>query len=517
MPVAEPLPILAGMADSEGSRRRRPVRAPRAPAPAYVTRTIPYYALLDEEALERIEDQAFRLLQEYGIQFHDAPDALARWRAHGAEVRDSRVRIPKEMLQALLASAPSEFTQVARNPARSVRIGGTAQVFAPVYGSPFVRDLERGRRYGTLEDLQNLIRLTQQLPALHHSGFVTCEPCDVPVSKRHLDMLLAHMTLTDKPHLGAITAKSRAEDSVAMARILHGEATFDSQCVIMANVNTNSPMLVDKVVTDAAEVYSGNGQGLIVVPFILSGAMGPVTTAAAIAQALAEAMAVGAYTQLVRPGAPFILGNFLSSMNLRSGAPTFGMPEPLMSNLAIGQLARRLKLPLRCGGALTASKLPDAQAAYESADSMLSTVLGGANFVLHAAGWLEGGLATGYEKLILDADRLGAYEVVLRGFATDDDALGRHAYADVEPGGHFLGSAHTLAHYTTAFYEASMSDSNSVEQWIEQGSKDAALRAHERCKALLAAYEAPPIDAARLEALEDYVARRKSELPDAWY
>jgi trimethylamine--corrinoid protein Co-methyltransferase len=276
-------------------------------------------------------------------------------------------------------------------------------------------------------------------------------------------------------------------------------------------------MLVDKVVTEAAAVYCGAGQGLIAVPFILSGAMGPVTTAAAIAQALAEAMIVGAYTQLIRPGAPFILGNFLSSMNLRSGAPTFGMPEPLMSNLVIGQLARRLNLPLRCGGALTASKLPDFQAAAESADSMLSTVLGGANFVLHAAGWLEGGLATGYEKLVLDADRLGAYEVVLGGFATDDDALGTEAYADVEPGGHFLGSAHTLAHYRTAFYEAQLSDSNSVEQWEEQGSKDAARRAYDRWNALLKAYEAPPVELSRLEALEDYVARRKAELPDAWY
>ena len=245
--------------------------------------------------------------------------------------------------------------------------------------------------------------------------------------------------------------------------------------------------------------------------------MGPVTTAGAIAQALAEAMMEGAYTQAVRPGAPFILGNFLSSMNLRSGAPTFGMPEPLMSNLAIGQLARRLNLPLRCGGALTASKLPDAQAAAESADSMLSTVLGGAHFVLHAAGWLEGGLATGYEKLVLDADRLGAYETVLRGFATDDDALGRDAYSDVEPGAHFLGSAHTLSHYRTAFYEAPLSDSNSVEQWEEQGGKDAARRAYDRWNQLLHDYAPPPMDPAVRESLDDYVARRKRELPDAWY
>jgi trimethylamine--corrinoid protein Co-methyltransferase len=204
-------------------------------------------------------------------------------------------------------------------------------------------------------------------------------------------------------------------------------------------------------------------------------------------------------------------------MNLRSGAPTFGMPEPLMSNLVIGQLARRLNVPLRCGGALTASKVADFQAAAESADSMLSTVLGGANFVLHAAGWLEGGLATGYEKLVLDADRLGAYEVVLNGFSTDDDAVGRDAYGDVEPGGHFLGSAHTLAHYTSAFYEAQLSDSNSVEQWEEQGSKDAQRRAFERWNKLLAEYEAPPLEPAKREALEAYVAQRKEQLPEAWY
>lgn len=501
-------------------RRRLRSRASGAPdsvAPAYVSRRIPYYALLDDEALDRIERRAFELLETVGIEFREAPDALRRWRAAGAEVFGTRVRPPRELLRQLLAAAPAEFEQVARNPARSVRIGGQHQVFAPVYGSPFVRDLEGGRRYGTLADFERLVKLTQQLDPLHHSGFVTCEPCDVPVSKRHLDMLLAHMTLTDKPHLGAITEKSRAEDSVAMARLLHGTEVVDRHCVILGNVNTNSPLLVDRVVTDAADVYCSAGQGLIVVPFILSGAMGPVTTAGAIAQALAEALVVGAYTQLVRAGAPFVLGNFLSSMNLRSGAPTFGMPEPVMSNLAIGQLARRLNLPLRCGGALTASKLADAQAAAESADSMLSTVLGGANFVLHAAGWLEGGLTTGYEKLVLDADRLGAYAVLLHGFATDDDALATTAYADVEPGGHFLGSAHTLSHYRTAFYEAALSDSNSVEQWEEEGSRDAATRAYTRWQRLLADYVPPPLDPAVHEALTDYVARRKRELPDAWY
>ncbi len=233
--------------------RGRRTRIPQGAGPAYVTRVLPWYAMLDDEALVRIETQALRLLERTGIEFRDDPDALRRWRAAGADVSGTRVRTAPELVRALLASAPEEFTQVARNPARSVRIGGSHAVFAPVYGSPFVRDLEGGRRYGTLEDFRRLVQLTHQLSPLHHSGFVTCEPCDVPVSKRHLDMLLAHMTLTDKPHLGAITERSRAEDSVAMARLLHGAETFDRHCVILGNVNTNSPLLVDKVVTQSSD------------------------------------------------------------------------------------------------------------------------------------------------------------------------------------------------------------------------------------------------------------------------
>ena len=510
------------MAEATRRTRQRRARGPSrervvAAAPAYVTREIPFYAMLDEEALVRIEQQADRIIQEIGLEFREDEEALRIWREAGADVQGTRVRAPRGMVRQLCETAPREFEQVARNPARNVRIGGNHQVFALVYGSPFVRDLEGGRRYGTLEDFQRLVKITHMLPSLHHSGFVTCEPCDVPVSKRHLDMVFTHMTCTDKPHLGAITEMSRAEDSVAMARILHGDEIFDNHCVIMGNVNTNSPLLVDKVVTEAIRTYSAAGQGMIVAPFILGGAMGPVTTAASIAQALAEAMMCCAFSQLVRPGSPFILGNFLSSMSLKSGAPTFGMPEPLMSNLVIGQLARRLGVPLRCGGSLTASKVADAQAAAESADSMLSTALGGANYVLHAAGWLEGGLCTGYEKLVIDADRLGSYQVVLRGLRTDDNALGLEAYADVEPAGHFLGSAHTMANYETAYYDARLSDSENVESWEERGAKDTNERAFERWNELLREYAAPPLQPEKHEALEAYVAKRKEALPDAWY
>ncbi|MFT5505712.1 MAG: trimethylamine--corrinoid protein Co-methyltransferase [Gammaproteobacteria bacterium] len=499
-----------------GGRSRNRVRATVA-APPYITRQIPYYAFLDEENLVKLEDQADWLIQEVGIEFRDDKEALKIWKEAGADIKGTRVRLDRGLARELCKTAPAEFAQYSRNPARTVRIGGRSQVFAPVYGPPFVRDQKGGRRYGSYADFVNLVKITSQLPSLHHSGLVIVEPCDLPVSKRHLDMVYAHMKFSDKPHLGAITEKSRAQDSVDMARILHGKDFMEEHCVIMGNVNTNSPLMVDRVVTEAARVYCGANQGLVVAPFILGGAMGPVTTAASIAQAFAEAMMVGAFTQLVRPGAPFVMGNFLSSMSLKTGAPTFGMPEPVMSNLVIGQLARRLGVPLRSGGSLTASKLPDAQAAYESADSMFSTALGGANFVLHAAGWLEGGLCTGYEKLVMDADRLGAYQVMLSGMPMDENALARSAYAEVEPAEHFLGCSHTMANYETAYYDAKLSDSNNVEQWEEDGSLDTASSAYERWNQLLRDHQVPKLDQAKDEELCDYIKKRKAEIPDAWY
>ncbi len=487
-------------------------------ASPHIRRTLPFFDVLDEEKIAQLEAQVDWILEDVGIAFRDDPEALSLWKKEGARIEGDIVRPAADWIRHLCRKAPKEFTQLARNPERSVTIGGMNQVFAPIYGAPFVRDLEGGRRYGDIAAFQDLVRLTYLHPNLHHGGLVTCEPCDIPVSKRHLDMLYAHMTLSDKPHLGAITEMSRAQDSVDMAEILFGREVMDDNCVILGNVNTNSPLLVDKVVTQAARVYSSRGQGMIVVPFILTGAMGPVSTAASVAQAMAEALIVCAYIQLLRPGAPFVLGNFLSSMSLKSGAPTFGMPEPVMSNYAIGQLARRAGLPLRCGGSLTASKIEDAQAAYESADSMHSTMLAGAHFVLHAAGWLEGGLCTGFEKLIMDADRLGSYQKVLsEGLDTSEEAFAREAYSEVEPGGHFLGCSHTMRNYQTAFYTPELSDSENVESWQEGGSKDMRQRAYERWTGMIKSYEPPPIDPAVKEALQAFVAKRKEELPDAWY
>jgi trimethylamine--corrinoid protein Co-methyltransferase len=472
---------------------------------------------LSEEDLVKLEGQVDWLIENIGLEFRDDPEALRVWKKAGADVQGTRVKADAQMIRALCAKAPSQFTQVARNPERSVVLGGNNQVFAPVYGSPFVRDLEGGRRYGDLEAFENLVKLTQMLPSLHHGGFVTCEPCDIPVSKRHLDMLFTHMTCSDKPHLGAITEKSRAQDSIDMAEIVFGRKVMDENCVIMGNINTNSPLLVDRVVTEAIQVYCSRGQGVVIVPFILSGAMGPVSTAASITQAMAEVMMCCAFAQIIRPGAPVVMGNFLSSMSLKTGAPTFGMPEPVLSNYVVGQLTRRLGLPLRCGGSLTASKTTDAQAAYESADSMHSTMMAGSHFTLHAAGWLEGGLVTGFEKLVMDADRLGGYQKVLGGLDVSDNALARDAYAEVEPGGHFLGCSNTMANYKTAFYDPVLTNSDNVEQWEEQGSKDMERRAYERWNAMLKTYEAPPIDIAMRDELQAFVERRKTELPDAWY
>ncbi|NCZ65351.1 MAG: trimethylamine methyltransferase, partial [Rhodobacteraceae bacterium] len=382
------------------------------PSP-HIQRSVPHFDVLDEAQLQQLDQQVDWLIENIGVAFRDDPVALDIWRAAGVMPTGEHgdlIRADAQWIRELVAKAPSQFTQISRNPARNVTIGGNHQVFAPIYGAPFVRDLEKGRRYAAFDDYEKLLKLVYMHPNLHHGGLVICEPTDIPVSKRHLDMVYAQMTLSDKPHLGAITEKSRAQDSVDMVEIMFGADAMEEHVCIMANVNTNSPLLVDRVVSEAIQVYSSRGQAMVVTPFILTGAMGPVSTAASVAQAVAESMMCCAFAQLVRPGAPFVMGNFLSSMSLKSGAPTFGMPEPVLSNYVIGQMARRLGLPLRCGGSLTASKIEDAQAAYESADSMHSTMLAGSNYTLHAAGWLEGGLSTGFEKLIMDADRLGSYQ-----------------------------------------------------------------------------------------------------------
>ena len=507
---------------SETRRRRGGGRLARKAAQAaaatveepFLQRAGAPFELLDEEALVRIEEAAETLLAEVGVAFQEFPQAVELWREAGADIDGELVRFPRGLCRQIVRSnAPAVYVQHARNPARSVRIGGNATVFAPNYGSPFVTDLDRGRRYATLEDFRNAVKLTYALPHLHHSGGTICEPVDVPVNKRHLDMVYAHLRFSDKPFMGSVTADERAADSVEMARIAFGGDLAD-RTVMTSLINASSPMRWDATMLGAATTYARANQACVVSPFILAGAMSPVTVAGLAAQALAEALSGMAYLQLVRPGAPVIFGAFASTMSMASGAPTFGTPEAGQAIYVMAALARRVGVPFRSGGQFTSSKAPDAQAAYESAHTLLPTLQAGVNFVLHAAGWLEGGLALSYEKLILDADQLGAMATYARGVDTSENGLALEAFRTNAHGDHFLGNPHTLANFETAFWRSELADHNSYEQWAEEGSLSAAQRANTRWKQMLAAYEPPPLDDAVDAELLDFVARRKAEMPD---
>ena len=503
---------------SGGRAARRESRAAKVTAAApYLIRGIPCQEVLNEEGLARIEANADQLLQDIGIEFRDDEEVLELWRGAGADVRDQRVRFPKGLLRQLIATAPAQFTQHARNPARNVEIGGDNIVFAPVYGPPFVRDMDGGRRYGTIEDFRNFVKLAYLSPHIHHSGGTVCEPVDLPVNKRHLDMVYSHIKLSDKPFMGSVTAPERAQDSVDMAKLVFGDEFVEHNVVMVNLINANSPLLFDGTMLGALKVYARHHQACVVSPFILSGAMSPVTVAGTLSQLLAEAMAGVALTQIIRPGVPVIFGTFVSSISMQSGAPTFGTPESNLLLLGAAQLARRLNLPFRSGGALCASKVTDAQAAYESANTLQATMNGGVNFVLHGAGWLEGGLCSSYEKFVMDCDQLGMMAVYAKGVDLSENGQAMDAIHEVGPGGHFLGCDHTQRNFEQAFYISGIADNNSVEQWEIDGSLDATARANGLWKQMLADYMAPELDPAIDEALGEFITNKKAAVPDSTY
>ena len=482
----------------------------------YLTRLIKPYEMVSEEGLQTLEDNADAILEEIGVEIRDYPSAIERFKNAGAIVDGTRVRFPRGMCRSIIqASAPRIYTQHARNPENNVQIGGDATVFAPNYGSPFVHDLDNGRRYATIADFQNFVKLAYMSPYLHHSGGTVCEPVDIPVSKRHLDMVYAHIKYSDKGFMGSVTAGERAQDSVNMARIAFG-GDLQDRTVMTSLINASSPLVWDATMLESAEVYASNNQACIITPFILAGAMAPSTSAGVISQTLAESLVGMAFCQLVRPGAPVIFGSFASSMSMLTGAPTFGTPEPAMVLYTVAALARRLGVPFRSGGSLCASKLPDAQAAYESASTLIPTIMAGTNFVLHSAGWLEGGLAIGYEKFVLDCDQLGMMMTFGKGLDITENGQAMSAMRENEPGNHFLGTAHTLANFETAFYRSDTADNNSYEQWVEDGSLDASQRANRLWKERLASYQPPALDDAIDAELQEYIAKRKAVLPDTF-
>lgn len=499
-----------------GAARRAERTAVRIETAKYITRNIPNFELLSPEALDIIETNAEVVLAEIGVNFINNPGALELWRKAGAEVSGERVRIPRGLARKLCATAPSSFVQHARNPDKNVVIGGRNLVCAPVYGPPFVRDAAGGRRYATIGDFRKFVKLGHMAKYLHHSGGTLCEPTDVPVNKRHLDMLHAHMTLTDKPFMGSVTDPARARDSVEMCEILFGKDFVAQNAVLTSLININSPLTFDDVMMGALEVYARAGQACIISPFIVGGAMAPVSVAGTLTQVLAEVLAGIAYSQLLRPGTPVIFGAFVASIDMHSGAPTFGSPEASQILYGAGQLARRMRLPFRSGGGLCGSKLPDAQAAYETANTLNAALLGGVNFMLHACGWLEGGLVSSLEKFVMDADQLGVLQKLATGVAVDEDAQAMQAIAEVGPGGHYLGCAHTQANYQSAFWRSDLLDYQPFETWEEDGARDTAALAAIRVQHLLDNYRPPALDPDIAAALDQYVAAKKASMPDAF-
>lgn len=472
---------------------------------------LPVYELATEEGLEKIHAATLEVLSEVGIAFLD-DESQAILKENGVEVRDDIAYFDPVQVESMVAMAPSTFTQQARNPDNNLTIGGNYLCFAPVYGPPFVLNMDRGRREARLSDFQNFVKLAYLSPYIHHSGGTIVEPTDEPVETRHLDMVYSHIKYSNKAFMGSVTSADNAADSVKMAEIVFGAEKIREQPALLSLINISSPRRLDDRMLGALKVYAKARQAVLITPFILSGAMAPVSIAGTVVQQNAEALAGIVFAQMVNPGTPVVYGSFQSTVDLQSGAPVLGSPESQISLYTSAQLARRYKLPFRSGGMFASSKIPDAQAAYESVMIMLPAVLARVNFVLHAAGWLENGLTAGYEKFLLDCEILGMFHKFLKGLDLSEDALAMDSIRSVPPGGHHLGTPHTMEHFRSAFYRAELFDYNSAEQWQEEGSQDAYQRANKKYKQLLKAYEAPELDETVDEELQAFMARRKEEI-----
>jgi trimethylamine--corrinoid protein Co-methyltransferase len=474
---------------------------------------MPRYEILSADAMEVLDRGWRRIVSEIGVEFM-APRATELFRAAGQRVEDNNVRFDPEFVLEQVRKAPREFDIQARNPANTVHIGGDHMAFGGVYGPPFVRDGEV-RRDATMDDFRRFTMLAQSFPELDSAGGVICEPNDTPLDSRHLDMVFALQTLTDKIYMGNVVSGPNAADTIRMTEILFGgRETIERTPATVSLINCNSPLRWDDRMLDAQFEYSAANQAVVLTPFLLMGAMSPVSVPATLVQQIAEALTGIALSQLIRPGCPVIFGSFLSNINMQSGSPCFGTPESAIGLLCTGQIARHFGLPFRSGGALTSSQSPDAQSAYEALMTMLPTFLAGTNWVMHSAGWLEGGLVSSYEKFIVDIEILRMLQHQFRPLEIDEASLAFDAHVEVGHGGHFLGAAHTLERFRTCFYRPLLSSSDNYERWLRGGAKDAAARAAEIYRAKLDEYQAPPLDDAVRAELAEYVAIRRKELGD---
>jgi trimethylamine--corrinoid protein Co-methyltransferase len=479
--------------------------------------------VLSADQVGAIHEAALRILRDIGVEVLSG-DALDRFERAGASVvrtagaRSSagRVRLDPAQVDALAARAPARFELRARNPARSLTFGDRHLVVASVGGPAFVSDLDAGRRPGTLADLERFVRVIGALDVIHQEGGGPLEPLDLPAETRHLDVYRTLATLLDKPWQCLALGRGPVEDAVEVACLTLGadRETLARAPALMTVVNTNSPLRLDGPMADGLIAMAEHGQAVVATPFTLAGAMTPATLAGALAQQHAEALFMAALVQLVRSGAPVVYGGFTSNVDMRTGSPAFGTPEYVKAQLATGQLARHVGLPWRTSN-VTASPVVDAQAAYESAMSIWGALAGGANLLYQGAGWLEGGLTASFEKLVLDAELLAQMAELCVPFAVDEDALAIETIAEVGPGGHFFGTAHTLERFETAFYRSMLSEGRSVEAWREDGARTATERANRIWKQLLAEFEPPALEPSRADALDAFVARRKLEIAAA--
>jgi trimethylamine--corrinoid protein Co-methyltransferase len=497
-------------------RRERRARTPTLPdrLPARIENPFPPIDLFDAEQLARILAAAHRILAEGGLEIRSAR-ARAVYRRGGAQVDDATmmVRLPADVVRAHLAHAPERFVLHARNPDRHLAVGGRVINFGPVNGTPHVTDIAGGRRYGTLEDFAAILKVTHGLGVLHWQGGVVTEPTDIPVPVRHLEMYRAHIRCSDIVWAARGVGGIQAEDALAMSAIEHGCSIDDlaARPTLLTVTNVNSPRRVDEEILDNIMAMAVAGQCVVITPFTLMGAMAPVSLPGALAQQTAEAMGIIALCQMLRPGAPCVLGGFTSNVDMRTGSPAFGTPEYVHATLGGAQIARALRLPYRAS-AVCASPAADAQATYETAFSLWACVMAHANLTMHATGWLEGGLAASFEKTIIDAEMLRGWAEILKPRQFSDDDLAVDAILAVPPGGHFFGEAHTLARYETAFWRPILSDWSNFETWRDAGAQEATQRAHALWHRTLAAYAPPPLDPAIAEATDAFVARRRAAL-----
>jgi trimethylamine--corrinoid protein Co-methyltransferase len=503
---------------ARGRRGRRRVGAISAPAVVQrpftqLTRSYPSVALISDDQVEHIHQASLKLLSETGLDvLHEGARAVMK--KAGADVREgeTRVRFDPDLIVEAIATVPSEFTLHARNTRHNVTMGGNNIVFNMMASAPNCSDTDRGRRTGNQEDYRNFLRLAQMHNVLHVTGGYPVEPVDIHASVRHLDCIQDYITLTDKAYCIYSLGEERVSDAIEMTRIAHG-LTHDQmrdQACMFSIINTNSPLQLDIPMMQGVMALSEMGQPVVITPFTLAGAMAPITIAGAVTLQNAEALAGVALSQMVRPGAPVMYGGFTSNVDMKTGSPAFGTPEYMKAQHIGGQLARRYGIPYRSSNVCAANTV-DAQAAYEAVFSLWGAINGGANMLMHGAGWLEGGLCCSYEKVILDIDLLQMVSVFLQPVSTSPEDLALEAINEVGPAGHFFGTDHTQARYRDAFYSPILSDWRNFETWQEAGSPIAIERANAEWKSRLAAYEAPALDHAIREELEAFVARRKAE------